>query len=115
MVGKNAASATPIWALAAAIRRSAAAMSGRRSSSVDGSPAGITGTSAAPALGRDRQLGRRPADQHGDRVLELGAHDADRDRLGPRGFELGAGLRHVGRPRRCRHCTGSAVMRSDSA
>ncbi|MNS73077.1 hypothetical protein D3C72_1065060 [compost metagenome] len=38
--GKNAAFATPIRALAAAICRSAAAMSGRRSSSSDGRPAG---------------------------------------------------------------------------
>jgi hypothetical protein len=46
MVGKNAARATPMSALAAATRRSAAAMSGRRSSRVEGTPAGISGTRA---------------------------------------------------------------------
>src|ERR1700688_3361978 len=42
-VGKYAALATPICALACAIRRSAAAMSGRRSRSWDGTPKGIAG------------------------------------------------------------------------
>ena len=51
MTGKNADSATPICALAAAIRRSAAAMSGRRSSRVDGSPAGMTGSAGTLATG----------------------------------------------------------------
>ncbi len=41
--GKNAASATPICAFAAATLRSADAMSGRRSSSCDGKPGGTTG------------------------------------------------------------------------
>ena len=36
--------ATPIWALAAAICRSAAAISGRRSNSCDGTPTGMEGT-----------------------------------------------------------------------
>ena len=43
MLGNSAAFATPISALAAATRRSAAAMSGRRSSKVEGRPAAITG------------------------------------------------------------------------
>ncbi len=51
MSGKNALSATPICALAAAIRRSAAAMSGRRCNSADGSPAGIAGSPGGPAAG----------------------------------------------------------------
>src|SRR5689334_12514013 len=42
-VGYQAASETPIWALAAATRRSAAAISGRRSSSCEGIPSGIAG------------------------------------------------------------------------
>jgi hypothetical protein len=45
-VGKKAARATPISALAAATRRSAAAMSGRRSSSVEGTPTGTSGSLA---------------------------------------------------------------------
>ena len=42
-LGKNAACATPICALACATARSAAAMSGRRSNNSDGTPAGISG------------------------------------------------------------------------
>src|ERR1019366_1742064 len=42
-VGKYAALAMPICALACATRRSAAAMSGRRSRSWDGTPMGIAG------------------------------------------------------------------------
>src|SRR5579862_620832 len=42
-VGKYAARATPIFALAAIMRRCAAAISGRRSSSADGTPVGIVG------------------------------------------------------------------------
>ena len=42
-VGKNAASATPMRALAAAAVRSAATMSGRRSSSSDGNASGTVG------------------------------------------------------------------------
>src|SRR6201996_6797631 len=41
--GKNAAFATPIFAFAEAIRRSASATSGRRSSKSAGNPAGISG------------------------------------------------------------------------
>ena len=41
----------PIAALAAAIRRSAAAISGRRSSKLDGSPAGISGRAGSPGAG----------------------------------------------------------------
>src|SRR5207253_2891038 len=46
-VGKNAAFATPMLALAAAMRRSAAATSGRRSSNSDGNPGGMTGGCAS--------------------------------------------------------------------
>src|SRR5271157_2330607 len=42
-LGKYAALATPIWALAWATARSAAAMSGRRSSSSEGIPTGVAG------------------------------------------------------------------------
>ena len=44
-VGKNAARATPIDSFAAAVSRSAAAISGRRSSKVDGTPGGKVGIS----------------------------------------------------------------------
>ena len=49
--GKYAARATPIRAFAAATRRSAAATSGLRSSSVDASPVGIDGTPGSAATG----------------------------------------------------------------
>src|SRR5437773_4360913 len=48
-VGKKAALATPICAFVAATRRSAAATSGRRSRSSDGTPTGIAG--GAPLSG----------------------------------------------------------------
>src|SRR5215472_18842797 len=51
MLGKNAATATPIWALDAAIRRSDAAISGRRSKSADGISDGITGTAITASVG----------------------------------------------------------------
>src|SRR5438046_2301358 len=47
--GKKAACVTPIFAFAAATRRSAAAMSGRRSRSSEGSPAGTLGNFASSA------------------------------------------------------------------
>ena len=60
-VGKNAATATPIWALAAATRRSAAAMSGRRSSSSDGTPTGMAGGPVASgAAAIENVAGGRP-------------------------------------------------------
>jgi hypothetical protein len=54
-LGKPAASASPIWACAAATRRSAAAMSGRRCSSVAGSNSGTRWRGQARAGGQ-RQL-----------------------------------------------------------
>ncbi len=43
ILGKNAARAIPIWSFASATRRSAAAMSGRRSRSCEGKPTEISG------------------------------------------------------------------------
>ena len=48
-IGKNAAFAMPICSFAAATGRSAAVMSGRRSSSADGTPIGITAAAASSA------------------------------------------------------------------
>ena len=48
-------------------------MSGRRSAAPRAAPAGISGTAAATSRRRDREFGRRLADQHRDRVLELRA------------------------------------------
>jgi hypothetical protein len=57
----------------------------------------------------DRQFGRRPPGQHRDRVLELRALYADRDRLGARALDLGAGQRHVGG----RHDPGAVLILAD--
>lgn len=50
-VGKKAARAMPICSFASWVRLSAAAISGRRSSSCDGSPTGITGGSTRSGSG----------------------------------------------------------------
>ena len=75
--------------------RSAAAMSGRRSSSVEGTATGIFGIAAGEQVRRDREFGRRPADQHGDGVLVLRALHADIDLLRLGGLDLGLGGGHV--------------------
>ena len=49
MLGKNAARATPILAFAERRLRSADEMSGRRSNTCEGSPAGIVAGSVAPS------------------------------------------------------------------
>src|SRR5437762_12218424 len=57
-LGKNAAMATPIWAFAAATRRSAPATSGRRWRSSDGTPTGmVVGVAASGACGREELQG----------------------------------------------------------
>jgi hypothetical protein len=56
IAGKNAADATPISAFAAATRRSAAATSGRRSNSRDGTPAGMDGGSPSCGVGASARL-----------------------------------------------------------
>src|SRR6059058_3444408 len=61
--GKNAALATPMRALAATSPSSAWRMSGRRSRSVDGKPAGTVGGKVCPVRGRPRLIppGLRPS------------------------------------------------------
>ena len=56
-------------------------MSGRRSSSAEGTPIGMTGIVAPSVAGAMREVRRRLADQHRDRMLELGAQDAQPDLL----------------------------------
>jgi len=56
-MGKYAARATPTWALAAATRRSAAAISGRRSNKSDGRPGGISGGGAFHAAAGELKVG----------------------------------------------------------
>ena len=73
----------PICALAAATRRSASAMSGRRSSSVDGRPGSMGGGADLDRQGLTLKAERGGvlADQHGDGMLRLGALQADIRRL----------------------------------
>ncbi|MEJ1975924.1 MAG: hypothetical protein WDN49_07245 [Acetobacteraceae bacterium] len=60
--------------MADAICRSPLAMSGRRSSSCEGTPVGTTGAAnGASSLFRDRKAARIGVHKHGDRVLEHGA------------------------------------------
>ena len=93
--GKNAADATPICALAEATRRSAAAMSGRRSSMRDGRSGGIA--AGRPSSGIDgRKVRRRLANEHRDRVFELIALQAHVGRLRLRRGELRIRLLDVG-------------------
>ena len=69
--GKNSALATPISALVATSTCSASRMSGRRSISAEGNPAGTSGGTAAPSA-TTRAL--RPwivPDQNADRILFL--------------------------------------------
>src|SRR5882672_5423232 len=81
-VGKKAARAMPICSFASAARRSAAAMSGRRSSSCDGRPTGIAGGWLS--------------NQDGDRVFELRPLHGDIGSLHTRGIKLRFGLGHIG-------------------
>ena len=85
----------PICALAAAARRSAAAMSGRRSSSCEGTPRGTLGREIE-RRGRNAEAGEFEVGDGADGVLKLGAGHADVDELGAHGFKLGAGLGDVG-------------------
>ena len=87
----------PICAFAAATARSAAAMSGRRCSSADGTTSGTAGhASRSTAPTGDVELGRRLADQHRDRVLEPRALADHRDEVRLRRLELRLRLQHVG-------------------
>ena len=72
----------PIWAFASAMARSAAAMSGRRSSNSEGTPIGMGGGAVVIGLTGMEKLERRLADQRGDGVLKLRAGETDIDRLG---------------------------------
>ena len=66
-------------------------MSGRRSSRAEGRLGGTTGTRAASGPAARVRSAGGAAGQDRDRVLELGAPDAEVDRLRLRGLELGQG------------------------
>ena len=91
--------AMPIWALAAAARRSAAAMSGRRSRSCEGHQrefAAAADRRSVERRGGMLKVGQLVVGDGADGVLELGAGHADVDELGAYGVELGLGLGYVG-------------------
>ena len=86
----------PICSFASAIRRSTAAISGRRSRSCDGSPTGNHGRLQVQRIGRQAELCRRFPQQDGDGVFVLRALDPN-VRVGyARGIELSLRLGHVG-------------------
>ena len=86
----------PICSFASATRRSAAAMSGRRSRSCDGTPTGITGGSRFSGDGGKAEFRRRLADQHRDGVLDTAPAHRDIGVLHAGGFELRLRLSDVG-------------------
>ena len=104
--GKNAAFAMPICSFAAAIARSMAVTSGRRSISVDGRPKRNHRRWRGHQLVRDRDARRRLADEGRDRVLELRAPDADVDELRARRRPVAFLPARHRRPRRRRRRTG---------
>ena len=85
----------PICALAAATARSAEAMSGRRCSSVEGTPVGTCGTARRPPGNGQIEVGRRRTHAHRDRVLQRGARACQRGAVGARVDQLGLRLQHV--------------------
>ena len=100
--GKYAARATPIRAFAAATRRSAAATSGLRSSSVDASPVGIDGTPGSAATGGSENV---DADSPTSAAIACSSSDARRCRThAPGERKLRLRTRNVGdaRPPRWR-------------
>ena len=88
--------AMPIWALAAAVRRSAAAMSGRRWRSCEGTPRGTLGSGEIHRVAKgNAEVGKFAVGDGADGVLVLGARYADVDELGAHGFKLRVGLCYV--------------------
>ena len=93
----------PICSLAAAMRRSFAAISGRRSSKAAGITPGISGITCEAWHQRKRRqskLGRRLADQHRDGMFILRSLDFDVGALHPGLVELRSGFCHIGLGRR---------------
>ncbi len=111
-VGKKAARAIPICSLASAARRSAAAMSGRRSSSCDGTPTGITGGVRVAAGIFQPQALRGASHQNRDGMFERRALHADADILRARGLQLSSRLRHFRARAQPALDSGSASIRA---
>ncbi len=70
-------------------------MSGRRSSSSDGRPAGIAGSSLRERRDLDRERGGRLAEEHRERVFELATPALESDRVGARVRRLGLRAREI--------------------
>ncbi len=85
----------PICALAAAVRRSAAAMSGRRSSSCEGTPSGTLGSARSSGEGGMLKPDKIVVGDGADGVLVLRARHAHVDKLRAHGFKLRLRLGHV--------------------
>ena len=79
----------------------------------DGTPARTSAPGHVGPLG-EREVGRRLADQRGDRVLELRARVGDVDQVGPRGQELRLGLHDVGARRDAGGVTFCASTRASA-
>ena len=86
--------------------RSAAAMSGRRCSSAEGTPTGTSGSVGIARAARDVEILRILADQHRDGMRVLRARHAEADQVGLRGFQ-----RHLRGDHRRRRCIGEPGLR----
>ena len=96
MFGKYAARWMPICAFAAATARSAAAISGRRCKSAEGTTSGTPGTRRVPRCHGNAELARRLADEQRNRVLEPRARAGGRRPVRAGRTELRLRLQHVG-------------------
>ena len=85
----------PICSLAAAARRSAWAMSGRRSSNCEGTPSGIFGSVKIEGRRRNAEVGQVVIGESADGVLELRASHTEVDELRADRFKLSLRLRDV--------------------
>jgi len=100
--------ATPMLAFAAAIRRSAAEISGLRSSNSDGKSGGMTGDPEASVPLWNMKGGSILASEHSNGMLELGPLQGHSRQLSLGGLEqrLGLGDVQVGNPLRRRDDCG---------
>ncbi len=93
--GKNAATATPMRALAAASSRSASATSGRRSSRCRGQPGGNPRRGRVQFVTAQMEDARGLADERGQGVFHLGAGALRGGQIGLVAGEFGAFALHV--------------------
>src|ERR1700692_137045 len=87
----------PTAAFCAAMRRSAAAISGRRCNSVEGTPVGIVGSVGMTVLCGMSTFSGFFADQYRDGMGILGAGDTETDQVGLGRFQGDPRSNHDGR------------------